>query len=288
MQDIEGQAADGQAGAALVQFQGKGGKDNTVPELQSTRDWEADFMDDLGSSEEDVSGKPGIADGYVNVAQAGLAEVIFNCSVNADNLVLGWSDEKKEWCCKNDHIGCSEPTAMPQGGTEGTANGATVKSNSTADGSNLGHAGPAVVNEACFTRGDPLAVSSLAYAVSPPGTPCVFGVDDRDEGSHCIMDDGRYGSFGWCFTDKIRESWGSCGETCPLVGQSKILGDKLQDLNGQIAEFLNVTKTVATNTTMNATTSSPPAPADNLISDNSSNASRGGPHSSSDNSSNAS
>eukprot|EP00927_Polykrikos_kofoidii_P059654 TRINITY_DN54796_c0_g1_i1.p1 TRINITY_DN54796_c0_g1~~TRINITY_DN54796_c0_g1_i1.p1 ORF type:complete len:393 (-),score=68.17 TRINITY_DN54796_c0_g1_i1:129-1232(-) len=81
----------------------------------------------------------------------------------------------------------------------------------------------------CKTRVDP-RVHSMMYETSPEGTECVFGVDDADEGSHCIFDDGQFGSFGWCYTSKDRSSWGSCDETCPLVGPFKILGTKVNEV----------------------------------------------------------
>jgi len=58
----------------------------------------------------------------------------------------------------------------------------------------------------------------------------VFGVDIRDEGAHCIMDDIKYGTFGWCWTNAQMDSWGSCNETCPLFGPLKVLEDKIDEL----------------------------------------------------------
>lgn len=80
----------------------------------------------------------------------------------------------------------------------------------------------------CITRDDP-RVQTFVTHVSPAGTPCVFGVDDADEGSHCIYDNGVYGSFGWCYTSKEGSSWGSCSESCPLYGPFDILGTKLDE-----------------------------------------------------------
>jgi len=55
----------------------------------------------------------------------------------------------------------------------------------------------------------------------------VFGADVRDEGSHCIFDEGMYGSNGWCFTAADGSAWGSCNEDCPLYGQGAQLGKKI-------------------------------------------------------------
>lgn len=84
-------------------------------------------------------------------------------------------------------------------------------------------------NSSCVTREEPRA-SVLGYTTAEPGTLCVFGVDDRDEGFHCIMDDEKYGSFGWCYTSKDADAWGSCSESCPLFGPPKILAAKIEKL----------------------------------------------------------
>eukprot|EP00927_Polykrikos_kofoidii_P005189 TRINITY_DN1206_c0_g1_i3.p1 TRINITY_DN1206_c0_g1~~TRINITY_DN1206_c0_g1_i3.p1 ORF type:complete len:218 (+),score=17.99 TRINITY_DN1206_c0_g1_i3:69-722(+) len=93
----------------------------------------------------------------------------------------------------------------------------------------------------CVTRADPRAEPRhhrYINSVSPVGTPCVFGADPRDEGSHCIMTDGEnYGSFGWCYTAKDASSWGSCSEVCPLSGQAKILGSRIEDLEAQVTSL---------------------------------------------------
>jgi hypothetical protein len=91
--------------------------------------------------------------------------------------------------------------------------------------------------KACVTREDSRAISSIGgYTTSPPGTPCVFGVDDRDEGSHCIMDDEQYGSFGWCFTSQDKASFGSCSEGCPLYGHFGTLHKAIQSLRSDIRD----------------------------------------------------
>jgi len=87
---------------------------------------------------------------------------------------------------------------------------------------------------ACATRADSRAHSYVS-TIAQPGTPCVFGVDDRDEGSHCIMEDGKYGSYGWCFTSNDTSSWGSCNEHCPLFGVAKVLADKIEALERKLA-----------------------------------------------------
>eukprot|EP00927_Polykrikos_kofoidii_P073877 TRINITY_DN69894_c0_g1_i1.p1 TRINITY_DN69894_c0_g1~~TRINITY_DN69894_c0_g1_i1.p1 ORF type:complete len:332 (-),score=64.03 TRINITY_DN69894_c0_g1_i1:274-1212(-) len=83
---------------------------------------------------------------------------------------------------------------------------ASINNRSTGNSSNLS----AIICVTQETTGPP----SKWYTTSPPGTPCVFGVDVLDEGWHCIMEAGDpYGDFGWCWTGK--NSWGSCSEDCP-------------------------------------------------------------------------
>lgn len=89
----------------------------------------------------------------------------------------------------------------------------------------------------CVTTVDPLARSSFAYKVSPPGTPCVFRADAWDEASHCISDDGAFGQYGWCWTDLGTSMWGSCSEKCPYAGQSRNLEGKLIELEGLIDDL---------------------------------------------------
>lgn len=69
----------------------------------------------------------------------------------------------------------------------------------------------------CVTKKEPRAYS-VSYTTAPAGTPCKFGLDPRDEGFHCVLDDGKYGSYGWCYTSTDMQSWGSCSEDCPLYG----------------------------------------------------------------------
>eukprot|EP00747_Dinoflagellata_sp_TGD_P183477 gnl/TRDRNA2_/TRDRNA2_38380_c0_seq1.p1 gnl/TRDRNA2_/TRDRNA2_38380_c0~~gnl/TRDRNA2_/TRDRNA2_38380_c0_seq1.p1 ORF type:complete len:601 (-),score=175.25 gnl/TRDRNA2_/TRDRNA2_38380_c0_seq1:32-1834(-) len=81
----------------------------------------------------------------------------------------------------------------------------------------------------CVTRKDPRARSWFT-ATAQEGTPCVFGVDERDEGAHCIPET-EYGSNGWCFTANDSSQWGSCGDGCPLFGPVKALGVKLDNVS---------------------------------------------------------
>eukprot|EP00413_Alexandrium_margalefii_P031677 CAMPEP_0204577310 /NCGR_PEP_ID=MMETSP0661-20131031/42272_1 /ASSEMBLY_ACC=CAM_ASM_000606 /TAXON_ID=109239 /ORGANISM="Alexandrium margalefi, Strain AMGDE01CS-322" /LENGTH=376 /DNA_ID=CAMNT_0051586133 /DNA_START=75 /DNA_END=1202 /DNA_ORIENTATION=+ len=106
-----------------------------------------------------------------------------------------------------------------------TAAGSIVAANGTInDGTTANSTG-----RTCVTRADPRA-SALGYATAKAGTPCIFGLDDRDEGSHCVLDEGRYGSLGWCWTSASLNEWGSCNDGCPLFGQAKVLGSEINAL----------------------------------------------------------
>jgi len=123
----------------------------------------------------------------------------FNCSKDLSNRSLAWPSMKKAWCCKNEKVGCGEE------------------------------------KKPCLTQANTLAVGSLLRGwVSPPGTPCVFGLDELDEGFHCILNSGAYGSFGWCYTAKDRSSWGACNEDCPLFGPAKKINDRLKNMTKEL------------------------------------------------------
>merc|ERR1719453_636716 len=72
--------------------------------------------------------------------------------------------------------------------------------------------------------------------VTKNGTVCVFGVDARDEGGHCIHQNGKYGAYGWCFTKKDGSEWGSCNKECPTYGQEKKLNDRIRELEAKLAD----------------------------------------------------
>lgn len=104
-------------------------------------------------------------------------------------------------------------------------------------------------NTGCRTRDDDRAVVWY-METAPQGTPCIFGVDPRDEGRHCIFDQGKFGSNGWCYTDKDRYAWGSCNDNCPLYGMHAALGrridsvgEQVDDVSKQLEEMLGTTAT---------------------------------------------
>jgi len=94
-----------------------------------------------------------------------------------------------------------------------------------------------VGDPSCVTRADPRAVAN-GYTTAKPGTPCVFGLDIRDEGKHCVLDP-EYGSFGWCYTDDDRESFGSCSEDCPMFGPHGVLQSKLDAMDEAVSIILD-------------------------------------------------
>lgn len=95
----------------------------------------------------------------------------------------------------------------------------------------------------CTTMETSLLKSQAFWAkVAPPNTPCVFGLDDGDEGNHCVAQH-EFGSWGWCWTKKDKSEWGSCGGTCPLIGKPNILGKHIDK-----AEVMLKNLTMAINT----------------------------------------
>lgn len=68
------------------------------------------------------------------------------------------------------------------------------------------------------------------------GKQCVFGVDARDEGIHCVPEL-DYGQFGWCYTKTDMTAWGPCSARCPLSGRFGVLQRKMKDVSGQIKEL---------------------------------------------------
>merc|ERR1719277_2698477 len=65
------------------------------------------------------------------------------------------------------------------------------------------------------------------------------------------MDGGKFGSFGWCWTSKTMDKWGSCSEFCPLFGPSKVLESRIEALSKKLDNAL--TSTTTTTTVTNAT-----------------------------------
>jgi len=256
-------------------------------------DWDSDFLEDANNPLEKMyDSEDALEKMKRNVA---LAQDPFNCTEGASKWKLGWSQKKKDFCCKKAKVGCAESnstkktntsTGTNSSGNEAgndTANSTEKeshgkKNSTTSSGNETGNAtdnstGSANVTNSsnvtnrstCVTREDP-RVSSAFYTTSPFGTPCVFGVDLRDEGSHCIMEGGKYGSLGWCYTSKDGQSWGSCSESCPLFGPSKVLGAKINKLDSELGDrvraelekVLNNTRQ-ENNTTDGPTTAAPGA-----------------------------
>lgn len=123
------------------------------------------------------------------------------------------------------------PAADSNAAANATSNEST---NATANGTeNATTAAPPV---GCATKNDPRASAWFAET-SPTDTPCVFGVDDRDEGSHCIYSDGEFGSNGWCYTTVDLSTWGSCNDKCPLYGAAGKLGSKIDTVAKAITEI---------------------------------------------------
>jgi len=128
--------------------------------------------------------------------------------------------------------GESEGAAKAANGTDAApATNDTSAANIT-NASDAKPAEPSVPSGGCVTKQDPRAKAWWAKTAKP-GTACVFGVDPRDEGKHCIPEM-EFGSMGWCFTKKDKSEWGSCGEACPLYGHHKTVGKQIDGLAARV------------------------------------------------------
>lgn len=94
----------------------------------------------------------------------------------------------------------------------------------------------------CVTRNG--EVGAWFTETAPEGTPCLFGVDDRDEGfttrrGHCILDKGKFGSNGWCYTAPDASAWGSCVQNCPLQSSEAAVARKIDMLADKVGKLKN-------------------------------------------------
>jgi len=107
----------------------------------------------------------------------------------------------------------------------------------------------------CVTKLDPRVERRFQFLLrakpAPEGMPCAFGVTPGDEGEHCIHDGGRFGSFGWCYTDAERTQWGSCSEACPPGGSTELLAARIDALTEKVQAAL--AKVGASHCNFNAT-----------------------------------
>lgn len=94
----------------------------------------------------------------------------------------------------------------------------------------------------CYTHEDPRVERNfqlfLQAKPAPAGTNCLFGVTPEDEGNHCVLSGGKYGSFGWCYTRADKGQWGSCAEDCPSSGDVRVLSTRIERLSGKIQSIL--------------------------------------------------
>jgi len=98
--------------------------------------------------------------------------------------------------------------------------------------------GDANTTRICGTREDGTATGVDwvgGASEASPGTACVFGIDLRDEGGHCIMET-QFGALGWCYTRKDKSEWGSCNEHCRLAGLDGVLEAKADAVAAKLNE----------------------------------------------------
>lgn len=101
----------------------------------------------------------------------------------------------------------------------------------------------AMQRHGCVTVEDPRSVGAGWWSkTAKPGSPCVFGATAKDEGSHCV-EDFKYGSFGWCYTQKDQSEWGPCSDGCPLYGVHKDMGQVIDGITDDTSDLVkNLTK----------------------------------------------
>lgn len=128
------------------------------------------------------------------------------------------------------------------------------RNTNTTNATNATNATNVTTNSSCVTHADPRVGDGWLADLAPLGTPCLFGVDPRDEGEHCVHDTENFGSFGWCYTEKDKSKWGSCSEACPLIGHYQVLGEKLDKLTEMVKELVKKTVDEEENTTATAIT----------------------------------
>lgn len=106
-----------------------------------------------------------------------------------------------------------------------------------------GPTGGGLVMTSCTTRQD-CSREPSANNMAPVGTPCLFGVDPRDEGSHCIMDGTHEiaSEYGWCYTTDDKVEWGLCSANCPVFGERKAINDRLTILGIKLQALLSKVK----------------------------------------------
>eukprot|EP00747_Dinoflagellata_sp_TGD_P210757 gnl/TRDRNA2_/TRDRNA2_84016_c0_seq1.p1 gnl/TRDRNA2_/TRDRNA2_84016_c0~~gnl/TRDRNA2_/TRDRNA2_84016_c0_seq1.p1 ORF type:complete len:424 (-),score=102.92 gnl/TRDRNA2_/TRDRNA2_84016_c0_seq1:396-1667(-) len=133
------------------------------------------------------------------------------------------------------------------------------KTNKTLSKNKTSKANGTNLSASCATRAEKLADASWkTAAVAKPGTPCMFGLDDRDEGEHCIYENGDYGSFGWCWTAKDKSEWGSCNEACPMSGPFQVIDKRLRHIEDILAPREKSANTSSSNTSQEESDTSPP------------------------------
>jgi len=192
---------------------------------------------DNNDNEEFIEQSEGVPLLEVNDTRALGALHNFNCSAGNSTWKRGWSQLKKDYCCQSELVGCSFNCSDNL--SKLTPEWLLIKKSWCCQAAGIGckNAERQKDERPCLTQETVLAKSSMFGGhVSPIGTPCVFGIDPRDEGYHCMIDNGMYGSFGWCYTNKDRSSWGACNQDCPLFGLAKVIGNRLKNVTEDLGD----------------------------------------------------
>mmetsp|Transcript_5706 Transcript_5706/g.10154 ORF Transcript_5706/g.10154 Transcript_5706/m.10154 type:complete len:341 (-) Transcript_5706:137-1159(-) len=94
---------------------------------------------------------------------------------------------------------------------------------------------PGCVVQGIVARG---SLAGLGINIAKPGTPCLFGLDFRDGGAHCVLEEDKYGTYGWCYTKKDKSEWGSCASTCPAHGYDAVIAKREEAIDQLIMESI--------------------------------------------------
>jgi len=204
--------------------------------LQDERFLDDDFVRDNNNPLEELefpsvpSPPPANASGTASAAQIGvvkrsmLSSSAAGATIAAPEAKGEAKAEAKQEAKAEDKAAANASAAEASANATAPANtsAANTTENTTANASSNASSKPVT----CVTKMDS-RISAWFTETAPEGTPCVFGVDVRDEGSHCIYDGGQFGSNGFCFTRVDGSQWGSCNSECPLYGPAAVLGKKL-------------------------------------------------------------
>lgn len=235
---LGGSCAGNVASTYLLQVSHQSAK--TVPAMMDDETYEENYAHDSNNpldSEYDAGREPGAPRLGANhpgaMVQSKKAE-----PTEAKNATAPASENATVSNASDANATVKVENATGSGASAVNSTSATDTTNSSDNATN--ETAPAAVSApTCVTKKDE-RVKAWTMTTSPEGTPCIFGVDPRDEGEHCIHENGDFGSNGWCFTSKDGRYWGSCAEGCPLYGPHAAIGSKIDALASDLKKIAKV------------------------------------------------